>query len=37
MAFLAALTAPGAAGGCELMPDSVPSGLPLDADPNADC
>ena len=37
MAFLAALTAPGAAGGCDLVPDSVPSGLPIDTDPDAGC
>lgn len=37
LAFLETLTDPAAANGCELIPDSVPSGLPLDTDPNAGC
>lgn len=35
--FLEALTDPAAANGCELIPESVPSGLPLDTDPDAGC
>jgi cytochrome c peroxidase len=37
LAFLEALTDPAAANGCELIPESVPSGLPLDTDPDAGC
>jgi cytochrome c peroxidase len=37
MAFLRALSSPSAQLGCELMPDSVPSGLPVDVDPNNPC
>jgi cytochrome c peroxidase len=37
MAFLRALTSPSAAGSCDLIPDSVPSGLPVDVDPNSSC
>ncbi|HSG17075.1 MAG TPA: cytochrome c peroxidase, partial [Anaerolineae bacterium] len=37
MAFLHALTSPSAAAGCELVPESVPSGLPVDVDPVNPC
>ena len=37
MALLEALTSPSAAKGCDLIPDSVPSGLPVDVDPNTSC
>jgi cytochrome c peroxidase len=37
MAFLFALTSPTAQQGCELIPESVPSGLPLDTAPNGIC
>lgn len=37
MAFLAALESPSARNGCELVPDSVPSGLPIDVDPANPC
>ena len=37
MAFLRALTSPSARSGCELIPESVPSGLPVDVDPDNPC
>ncbi|MFN2138618.1 MAG: cytochrome c peroxidase [Candidatus Promineifilaceae bacterium] len=38
LAFLETLTAPAALqDGCDLIPDSVPSGLPVDRDPARDC
>jgi cytochrome c peroxidase len=37
MAFLQALTSPAALNGCEQVPDSVPSGLPIDNDPGRAC
>ena len=37
MAFLHQLTSPSAAELCNLIPESVPSGLPLDRDPNMGC
>jgi cytochrome c peroxidase len=37
MAFLQALASPAALNGCELVPDSVPSGLPIDNDPDQAC
>jgi hypothetical protein len=37
MAFLLALTSPTTSQGCELIPDSVPSGLPVESDPGAGC
>ncbi len=37
MDFLFALTSPSSMDGCELVPDSVPSGLPVDTDPTGYC
>lgn len=37
MAFLSALTSPSAQSGCDLIPNSVPSGLPVDTDPSTPC
>ena len=37
MAFLHALSSPSATAGCELIPESVPSGLPVDVDPENPC
>lgn len=37
LAFLGALTSPAAQRGCQLIPDSVPSGLPVDGAPEALC
>ena len=35
--FLTALESPSAGDGCEIIPDSVPSGLPIDVDPANPC
>jgi cytochrome c peroxidase len=37
IAFLVALESPSAGDGCELIPDAVPSGLPIDVDPSHPC
>ncbi len=37
MAFLYALSSPSAMSGCDLVPDSVPSSLPVDVDPDNPC
>jgi cytochrome c peroxidase len=37
MAFLHALSSPSVTAGCELVPESVPSGLPVDVDPDNPC
>jgi cytochrome c peroxidase len=37
LAFLEALTSPTTANSCELIPESVPSGLPIDRDPTTHC